>query len=340
MLTYQAYQVTGAGRFDLVDRPLLDPEPGYVRLRVHSCGVCHSDVLAVRGSRPDPSQPVVPGHEAVGVIDAIGENVTGWKVGDRVGVGFLGGPCGVCVWCRRGDFVNCENQPWFGTTADGGYAEVAYARASGLVPIPDALDSVAASPLLCAGITTFNALQLVNARPDALVAIQGIGGLGHLGVQYAKKLGYRVAAIARGTEKSELAIELGADYYIDSAAADPAEALQDLGGAAAVVATASSGASMSPLLAGLAPRGQLIVAGIADDPIQASTADLIVGNRSIVGSNTGTAIENEASMSFSATHGVKAMTEVLPFEEAPKAYERMMSGQARFRVVLDMQVRV
>jgi propanol-preferring alcohol dehydrogenase len=338
MSTYRAFQVTGERQFELVERPLLEPEPGFVRFRVHSCGVCHSDVLAVEGSRPNASEPVVPGHEAVGVIDAVGANVTGWNVGDRVGVGFLGGPCGACRWCRRGDFVNCENQPWFGTTADGGYAEVAYARASGLVRIPDALDSVAASPLLCAGITSYNALQLVNAGPGSLVAIQGIGGLGHLGVQYANKLGYRVAAIARGTDKSVLAKKLGAHHYIDSAATDPAEALQGLGAAAAVVATAASGASMSPLLGGLAPRGQLIVVGVADDPIQASTVDLIVGNRSIVGSNTGTAIENEASIQFSAAHGVAAMTEVLPFEETPKAYERMMSGDARFRVVLDMGV--
>jgi propanol-preferring alcohol dehydrogenase len=336
MSTYRAYQVTGQHHFELVERPLLEPEPGYVRFRVQTCGVCHSDALAVEGSRPDPKRPVVPGHEAVGVIDAIGENVTGWHVGDRVGVGFLGGPCGNCVWCRRGDFVSCENQPWFGTTADGGYAEVAYARASGLVRIPDALESAAASPLLCAGITTYNALRMVNAEPDALVAIQGIGGLGHLGVQYANKLGYRVAAIARGTDKAALAKELGAHHYIDSAATDPADALQDLGGAAAIVATAASGASMSPLLAGLAPRGQLIVVGVADDPIHVGTADLILGNRSIIGSNTGTAAENQAGIEFSTAHGVAAMTEVLPFEEAPKAYERMMSGEARFRVVLEM----
>ncbi len=336
MPTYRAYQATSQHNLELVERPLLEPEPGYVRFRVLSCGVCHSDSLAVEGLRPDPDRPVVPGHEAVGVIDAIGADVTGWQLGDRVGVGFLGGPCGTCDWCRRGDFVSCTNQPWFGTTADGGYAEVAYARASGLVRIPDALESVAASPLLCAGITTFNALQLVTAGRDSLVAIQGIGGLGHLGVQYANKLGYRVAAIARGTDKADLATALGAHHYIDSASTDPADALQDLGGAAAIVATAASGASMSPLVAGLAPRGQLIVVGIAEDPIQASTTDLILGNRSIVGSNTGTPMQNEVGMSFSARHGVAAMTEVLPFEEAPKAYERMMSGAARFRVVLEM----
>jgi alcohol dehydrogenase, propanol-preferring len=336
MSTYRAYQVTGQRQFELVERESLEPQPGHVRLRVDSCGVCHSDVLAVEGMRPDPSQPVVPGHEAVGVIAAVGADVTGWKVGDRVGVGYLGGHCGVCVWCRHGDFVNCANQPWTGTTVDGGYAEVMYARASGLVRIPDGLTSVDASPLLCAGITTYNALQRLNAGPDALVAVQGIGGLGHLGLQYANKLGYRVAAIARGTDKAVLAEKLGAHHYIDSAAVDPAKALQELGGAVAIVATAASGASMSPLVAGLAPRGQLIVVGAADDPIEVSTADLIFGGRSIIGSLTGTSIENEANLQFSATHGVAPMTEVMSFEDAPAAYERMMSGGARFRVVLDM----
>jgi len=212
-----------------------------------------------------------------------------------------------------------------------------YARASGLVRIPDGLTSVDASPLLCAGITTYNALQRLNAGPDALVAIQGIGGLGHLGLQYADKLGYRVAAIARGTDRAVLAEKLGAHHYIDSAAIDPAKALQELGGAAAIVATAASGASMSPLVAGLAPRGQLIVVGAANDPIEVNTADLIFGGRSIIGSLTGTSIENEANLQFSATHGVAPMNEVMPFEDAPSAYERMMSGQARFRVVLDVQ---
>jgi len=337
MSTYRAYQVTGQRQFELVERELLKPQPGHVRLRVDSCGVCHSDVLAVEGMRPDPSQPVVPGHEAVGIIDAVGEGVTGWKVGDRVGVGYLGGHCGVCSWCRHGDFVNCENQPWTGTTVDGGYAETMYARASGLVRIPDGLTSVDASPLLCAGITTYNALQGLNAGPDALVAIQGIGGLGHLGLQYANKLGYRVAAIARGTDKAVLAEKLGAHHYIDSAAIDPGKALQELGGAVAIVATAASGASMSPLVPGLAPRGQLIVAGAADDPIEVNTADLIFGGHSIIGTLTGTSIENEANLQFSATHDVAPMTEVMPFEDAPAAYARMMSGEARFRVVLNVR---
>src|SRR5246500_3796547 len=293
MSTYRAFQVTGQRYFELVQRELLGPRPGHVRFRVHSCGVCHSDVLAVEGLRPDPRRPVVPGHEVVGVIDALGEGVTGWSVGDRVGVGYLGGPCGVCVWCRRGDFVNCENQPRPGTTADGGYAEVVYARASGLVRIPDALASVDASPLLCAGITTYNALQKLNAEPDALVAIQGIGGLGHLGVQYANKLGYRVAAIARGTGKAALAAELGAHHYIDSAAVDPGKALRKLGGAVAIIATAASGASMSPLLAGVGARGPLVVVGVGDDPIEVDASALVFGSRSIVGSLTGSSIQNK-----------------------------------------------
>jgi D-arabinose 1-dehydrogenase-like Zn-dependent alcohol dehydrogenase len=334
--TYRAYQVTGQRQFELVDRELVAPSAGHVRFRVQSCGVCHSDVVGVEGMRADPSQPIVPGHEVVGVVDAVGDGVTTWQVGDRVGLGFLGGHCGVCPWCRRGDFVNCENQPQPGSTQDGGYAEVAYARASGLVRIPEELPSLEASPLLCAGITTFNALRSLDVEPGALIGIQGIGGLGHLGVQYANKLGYRVAAIARGAEKASLAAELGAHHYIDSSAVDPAAALKDLGGAAAVIATATSGASMSPLLAGLAPRGQLVVVGAAPDPIEVLTTDLIFGSRSIIGSLTGTTIENEANLAFSTAHGVAPMNELFAFEDAPKAYERMMSGDARFRVVLDI----
>ncbi|WP_454792102.1 alcohol dehydrogenase catalytic domain-containing protein [Mycolicibacterium lutetiense] len=316
---------------------MVEPQPGHVRIRVQSCGVCHTDSITVEGLRPDPAQPLVPGHEVVGVIDAVGDSVSGWAVGDRVGVGFLGGHCGECEWCRRGDFVNCAHQPQTGATVDGGYAEVLYARASGLVRVPDAITATDASPLLCAGITTFNPLRRVHAAPDALVAIQGIGGLGHLGVQYADKLGYQVAAIARGTEKGGLAVKLGAHHYIDSAAVDPADALQELGGAVAIIATASSGASMSQLVGGLAPHGQLVVVGAANDPIEVNTTDLIFGGRSIIGSLTGTPIENEVGLQFSAAHGVASLNEVLPFEDAPAAYERMMSGQARFRVVLDVQ---
>jgi propanol-preferring alcohol dehydrogenase len=334
--TYRAWQATGQHQFELVDRDVVAPNVDHVRIRVETCGVCHSDVLGAEGLRPDPTQPVVPGHEIVGTIDAVGGAVTTWKVGDRVGVGFLGGHCGACEWCRRGDFVNCDNQPQPGTTEDGGYAEVVYARATGLVRIPAELTSLDASPLLCAGITTFNALQSIEAPPGALVGIQGIGGLGHLGVQYANKLGYRVAAIARGADKRALAEQLGAHHYIDSAATDPGAALTELGGAAAVIATAASGASMSPLLAGLRPHGQLVVVGAALDPIEVSTSDLIFGGRSILGRLTGTPVQNEDSLAFSSANGVAAMIEKLPFEDAPKAYERMMSGQARFRVVLDV----
>ncbi|MBS1691015.1 MAG: alcohol dehydrogenase catalytic domain-containing protein [Actinobacteria bacterium] len=336
MPTYRAFQVTGRRQFELVERPVVAPDHGHVRVRVSCCGVCHSDVLAVDGLRADPSRPVIPGHEIVGVIDAVGDGVTAWAVGDRVGVGFLGGQCNECWFCRHGDFVNCTDQPQPGTTEDGGYAEMVYARASGLVRIPDGLDAMRSAPLLCAGLTTFNALRTARPEPDALVAIQGIGGLGHLGVQYAKHLGYRVVAIARGQDKAELAKTLGADHYIDSAASDPGAALNALGGAAAIIATAASGASMSPLLAGLRPRGRLVVVGAAPDPIEVGTADLIFGGRSIVGSLTGSAADNEDNLAFSAAHGVTPMLEIMAFEDAPQAYERMMSGQARFRVVLDI----
>jgi D-arabinose 1-dehydrogenase-like Zn-dependent alcohol dehydrogenase len=334
--TYRAFQVTGQRQFELVEREIVEPEPGHVRVRVLACGVCHSDFLGVEGVRPDPTQPVVPGHEIIGVVDAVGPGVTAWSVGDRVGLGFLGGHCGECAQCRRGDFVNCLNQPQPGTTEDGGYAEMVYARATGLVRVPESMNPIDAAPLLCAGITTFNALRHADAPPGAVVAIQGIGGLGHIGVQQAKQLGYRTVAIARGTDKAELATSLGADDYIDSAATDPAAALRELGGAALIVATAASGASMSPLVAGLAPRGKLVVVGAAPDPISVETADLIFGGRSIIGSLTGTPVENEQNLAFAQSHGIKSMNEVMAFEDAPKAYERMMSGAARFRIVLDV----
>lgn len=336
MPTYRAYQVTGQRNFELVEREVVPPTPGQVRVRVLSCGVCHSDFLAVEGQRPDPAHPVVPGHEIVGIVDAVGDGVRNWTVGERVGLGFLGGQCNSCDFCRRGDFVNCTDQPLPGTSVDGGYAEIVYARASGLVRVPKELEPSVAAPLLCAGVTVFNALRGTSAPPDALVGIQGLGGLGHLGVQYAKKLGFRVAAIARGPEKAQLAHALGADHYIDSAATDAGAALMALGGAAAIVATAASGASMSPLVAGLAPRGQLVVVGAAPDPIEVSTSDLIFGGRSIVGSLTGSAIDNEDNLAFSSATRIVPMIEPLPFEDAPKAYERMMSGQARFRVVLEI----
>jgi propanol-preferring alcohol dehydrogenase len=336
MSTYRAFEVTGSRKFELVVRELKQPLAGHVRINVETCGVCHTDVLAVEGLRADPNQPIVPGHEIVGVIDAIGDGVTGWQVGDRVGVGFLGGHCGQCDHCRRGDFVNCIDQPQMGTNVDGGYAEVVFARASGLVRVPEGMTSIEASPLLCAGLTTFKALQQVGGSAGALVAVQGIGGLGHLGLQYAAKLGYRVAAIARGTDKAVLAAQLGADHYIDSSSEDPGAALQRLGGAAAIIATAANGASMTPLVAGLAPRGRMVVVGAAADPISVNTTDLIFGNRTLSGTLTGTSIENEDNLAFSKHQGVRPMTEIMPLADAPKAYERMLSGQARFRVVLDL----
>jgi alcohol dehydrogenase, propanol-preferring len=335
MSTYRAFEATGVHNLRLVERELTDPAPGHVRIRVQACGICHTDVLAVEGLRPDPSRPVVPGHEIVGVIDAVGAGVTAWQPGDRVGVGFLNGHCWECEPCRRGDFVNCLNQAQTGTTTDGGYAEVAYARASGLVRIPQGISALDAAPLLCAGLTTFAALQQGHARAGALVAVQGIGGLGHLALQYAHSLGYRVAAVARGEEKEALARQLGADEYIDSTSTDPGAALRDLGGASIIVATASSGASMNPLVRGLAPNGKLIVVGAAPDPLTVSTPDLIFGTRSIAGSLTGSSIENEDNLAFSLAHGIRPSLEVLPFERAVEAYERMLSGKARFRVVLD-----
>jgi len=336
MSTYQAFEATGVRNLRLAERELVDPAPGHVRLRVQACGVCHSDVLAVEGSRPDSERPVIPGHELAGIIDAVGAGVTGWQPGDRAGVGFLAGHCGECDWCRRGDFVNCLNQGQTGTSTDGGYAEVAYVRASGLVRIPDGLSAIDAAPLLCAGLTTFTALQRGSARAGALVAVQGIGGLGHLALQYAHSLGYRVAAIARGEEKEKLARELGADEYIDSASTDPGAALRDLGGASVIVATAASGSAMNPLVRGLAPRGTLVVAGAAPDPLTIATPDLIFGTRSIVGHLTGTPADNEDNLAFSLAHGIRPVTETMPFIQAPAAYERMMSGHARFRVVLDI----
>ncbi|MEU6321532.1 alcohol dehydrogenase [Streptomyces sp. NPDC047009] len=336
MSTYRAFETTGVHQLRLVERELVEPTPGHVRLRVEACGVCHTDVLAVEGLRPDPSKPLVPGHEIVGVIDAVGPGVSAWRLGDRVGVGFLGGQCWECEPCRRGDFVNCVNQAQTGTTVDGGYAEVVYARASGLVRIPDGLTAAEAAPLLCAGLTTFIALQQKATRAGSLVAVQGIGGLGHLALQYARSLGYRVAAIARGTDKEKLARELGAHEYIDSTREDPAAALRDLGGAALVVATASSGASMSPLVDGLAPGGNLVVVGAAPDPLSVSTVSLIFGTRSITGSLTGSSIENEDNLAYCLAQDIRPMVETLPFERAMDAYERMLSGGARFRMVLDM----
>jgi alcohol dehydrogenase, propanol-preferring len=333
--TYRAIEVPRPGEFSEVRKPLLDPGPGQVRIRLEACGVCHSDSGTVEGLFPI-QWPRVPGHEAVGRIDALGASVQGWAIGDRVGVGFLGGSCGYCEFCRNGDLVNCRNQEYTGIHHDGGYAEVMLAKASGLMRIPKDLSSVDAAPLLCAGLTTFSALQNAPAKSGDLVAVLGIGGLGHLGVQYARQMGFEVVAIARGADKADLAKKLGAHHYIDSGATDPASALQALGGAQIVFVTASSGQAVTETFKGLRPGGASIVLGVGPEPIQVSTMDLIFGSRKLEGALTGNPATGDEALRFSALAGVSAMIETVPLEKAAEAYARMMAGKARFRMVLTM----
>ena len=333
--TYEAVQVTQPGKLEIVEREIIEPAFGQVRIRVEVCGVCHSDALAVEGGFPGLTYPRVPGHEVIGKIEAIGSGVNGWKEGQRVGVGFMGGHCGHCENCRRGDFVNCQNQPISGVHSDGGYAEMMIAQATGLAAIPDDLLSTEAAPLLCAGLTTFNGLRNSKARPGELVAIQGVGGLGHLAIQFARRMGFQVAAIARGIEKESLAKKLGAHHYIDSNGQDPVAALQALGGARLILATAANSKSMSPLLGGLAPRGQLVVAGVGgDEPISVDPVPLLFGMRSIAGTMTGSSIDAEDTLSFSSLQGIRPMIETVPLANAAEAYGRMMRNEARFRIVL------
>ena len=333
--TYRAVQAVSPSKLELTQKPLAEPGPGHVRIRVEACGVCHSDSGTVEGMFPI-EWPRVPGHEAVGRIDAIGAGVEGWKVGQRVGVGFLGGSCGHCGPCRNGDLVNCQNQAFTGIQHDGGYAEVMIAKASGLVSVPDDLSSVDAAPLLCAGLTTFSALRDSPAKAGDLVAVIGIGGLGHLALQYARHMGFEVAAIGRGAGKADLAKKLGAHHYIDSTAGNPADALQALGGAAAVVMTSSGGKAVSETIKGLRPGGVAIVLGVTPEPIEVAGADLLFGSRKIEGALTGNPATADATLRFSALSGVAAMIETMPLESAPEAYAKMMSGKARFRIVLTM----
>jgi len=334
--TYKAIQVTRPGALNLVQRLLPEPGPGQARLRVEACGVCHSDSATVDGSFPGISYPRVPGHEVVGRIDALGSGVQGWAVGQRVGVGFLAGSCGYCEFCRNGDLVNCRNQEFSGIHHDGGYAEAMLAKTSGLVSIPDDLLSTDAAPLLCAGLTTFSALQNARAKAGDLVAVLGIGGLGHLAVQYARHMGFEVAAIAQGAGKAELAKKLGAHHYIDSAAVDPATALQGLGGAGVILITASGGKTVSASFKGLRPGGVSIVLGVGPEPIEVSAMDLIFGGRKLEGSLTGNPATGEATLRFSALSGISAMIETIPLERAAEGYAKMMAGKARFRIVLTM----
>ena len=336
MPSYRVVQATRRGTLELSERPLLDPPPRHARIRVEACGICHSDKLGVEGVLPGAQFPRIPGHEAVGRIDALGADVNGWSVGQRVGVGYLGGHCGWCPPCRKGLFVHCLHQHVTGTTNDGGYAEVMYAAASGLAAVPDELTSIEAAPLLCAGLTTFNALRHSIARPGDLVAIQGIGGLGHLAVQFARRMGFRVAAIARGSDKRELVVGLGAHHYIDSEATDTVKALQELGGAIVILATASSSKSQSALLGGLQPGGSLVIVGLDGGPITLGSSDLVLSARSAVGSLTGSSHDAEDVLNFSVLQSIRSMNEVLSLGEAAAGYARMMTGAARFRVVLAM----
>ena len=332
---YRAVQAVSPGRLELTEKTLQPPGTGKVRIRVEACGVCHSDSGTVEALFPI-EWPRVPGHEIVGRIDALGPGVQGWALGQRVGVGFLGGSCGYCAFCRNGDLVNCRNQEFTGIHHDGGYAEVMIAKASGLVSIPDDLSSVDAAPLLCAGLTTFSALRNAPAKAGDLVAVVGIGGPGHLAVQYARHMGFEVAAIARGADKLELAQKLGAHHYIDNAAANPAEALQALGGAKVVLITASGGKTVAETFKGLRPGGVSIVLGDGPEPIEVSAMDLIFGSRKLEGALTGDPATADATLRFSALSGVSAMIETVPLEQAADAYAKMMAGRARFRMVLTM----
>jgi D-arabinose 1-dehydrogenase-like Zn-dependent alcohol dehydrogenase len=324
------------GDFEIVERDIPEPGSGQVRIKVRACGVCHSDALTKENLWPGIQYPRVPGHEVAGIIDEVGPGVSAWTKGQRVGVGWHGGHDGTCRECRRGDFRNCRNQKIAGISYDGGYQEYMLAPVEALVPMPQTLGDTEAAPLLCAGITTYNALRHSGALPGDLVAVQGIGGLGHLGIQFANKFGYKVAAIGRGAENSALAKKLGASVYIDSQSTNPAEALQQLGGAEVIVATAPNSKAMSALVDGLGPNGRLMVIGATFDPIEVTPAQLINGSRAIQGWASGTPADSEDTLRFAELSGVRPMIETFPLEKAGEAFARMMSGKAQFRVVLTM----
>ena len=322
--------------FQIAKREIPTPDTGHVRVKVQACGVCHSDVLTKDGLWPGIQYPRVPGHEVVGIIDEVGTGVSEWTMGQRVGVGWHGGHDGTCIACRRGDFGNCRNMKIAGISYDGGYQQYMVAPVEALVAIPESLSDAEAAPLLCAGITTFNALRHSGAFPGDLVAVQGIGGLGHLGIQFANKFGYKVAAIGRGSENAALAKKLGASVYIDSKETNAAEALQKLGGAQVILATAPSSKAMSELIDGLGSNGKLMVIGAALDPIEVTPIQLISGSRTIQGWASGTPIDAEDTLRFAELTGVRPMIETYPLEKAAEGYARMMSGNAQFRVVLTM----
>ena len=322
--------------FEIVERDIPQPQVGEVRIQVQACGICHSDMLTKNGGFPWQTYPRVPGHEVVGTIDVLGPGVTEWKKGDRVGVGWHGGHCFVCDSCRRGDFVTCQNEAITGLTRDGGYAQYMLARHEALALVPAGLDSAEAGPLMCAGITTFNALRNSGARPGDLVGVQGIGGLGHLGVQYAAKAGYRTVAIGRGPENSVLAKKLGAFAYIDSKASNVADELKKLGGVKVLLATAPNAKAMSDTIDGLAVGGKLLIVGAPFEPMEVSVPSLLLSRRAIQGWPSGSARDSQDTLEFSLFAGVRPMIEKFPLERVKEGYERMESGKAQFRAVLTM----
>jgi D-arabinose 1-dehydrogenase-like Zn-dependent alcohol dehydrogenase len=325
------------GAFELVERDIPEPQPGWARIKVEACGICHSDSLIKEGLWPGIQYPRVPGHEIIGVVDTVGERVKPWKSGQRVGVGWHGGNCGYCDHCRRGEFFACSVALLTtGISFDGGYAEYMVAPAEALARVPNELSAVEGAPLMCAGVTTFNALRNSGARGGDVVAVLGIGGLGHLGVQFAARMGFKTVAIARGKDKEAFAKKLGARHYVDSQASDPAAELNKLGGAKVVIATVTNADAMTAVLGGLAPNGVLMVIGAAG-PLSVNPILLISGQRSLKGWYSGTSIDSQDTLEFSASNGVQSMNEIYSLDRAAEAYERMMSGKARFRVVLDMR---
>lgn len=336
--TYRAMQVTQPGTLELVERKTPTPGTGEVLIAVEACGICGADASDIEGADPTLQPPRVPGHEVVGRIIAMGENAPSiWRLRQRVGVGRLGGHCNECAQCRQGQFQLCDKQRFVGASCDGGYAEMMVARATGLVSIPDELDSEEAAPILCAGIATFNALKKSGAEAGDLVAILGIGGLGHMALQYARKMGFKVAAVGRGQEIAETALQLGAHVYIDTGFEDAATRLKSMGGANAIATTIGNAEAVSSLMPGLAPRGRLVVLGAGQDPLPVSARNLVVGERSVLGSITGTPYENEKTLGFSVLAGVRPRIETMPLERAFEAYRKMKSGDVEFRMVLTMK---
>jgi D-arabinose 1-dehydrogenase-like Zn-dependent alcohol dehydrogenase len=340
MAKMQVAQITKAGGgFELVERDIPEPAPGWVRIKVQACGICHSDSLVKEGHWPGLKYPRVPGHEVVGIVDAVGKDVSYWKMGQRVGVGWHGGHCGQCDACRAGDFFGCQIALQItGISFDGGYGEYMVAPEVALALVPEDLSPLEAAPLMCAGITTYNALRNSNAGPGDLVAVLGLGGLGHLGVQYAAKMGFKTVGIARGKDKATLARKLGAQHYIDSQAQDPAAELQKLGGAKVIIATVTNGEAMSATQGGLGLNGTFVVIGAAES-MKVSPLFLLSGRRSVKGWYSGTALDSQDTLKFSVMAGVRSMNEEFPLAKVAEAYERMMSGKARFRVVLKLNSR-